>query len=179
MFSALFLDRDGVINRRLPEQYVARPEEVSFLPGVEEGLRLLAPLFRRLIIVTNQQGIGKGLMTEEDLKSVHDFILKHLAKADVHIDAVYFCPDLKSKIGHCRKPNPAMALQAKSDFPDLVFGESLMVGDSVSDVLFGKNLGMKTVRILTRFDEEEHWEEAGVQADYSCSTLVELYELIR
>ncbi len=179
MYSALFLDRDGVINRRIPGEYISRPEEVEFLPDVEEGLRLLSPLFRYVFIVTNQQGIGKGVMSKEDLAVVHDFILDHLAEAGILIDAIYYCPDLKDKAGNCRKPNPAMAWQAKEDFPDLVFGKSLMVGDSLSDVLFGKKLGMKTARILTRFDEEAAWEANEVQADISCDTLVQLYHALR
>ncbi len=176
---ALFLDRDGVINKRLPEAYIRSWEEVEILPGVAEGLRRLCPLFKRTIIVTNQQGIGKGLMTEQELHNIHRRLLRHLAKAGITIDAVYHCPELKSKKNNCRKPAPAMGLQAQADFPEIAFGESLMVGDSVSDVLFGQALGMKTARILTRCDEEERWQNLNPKPDFVAENLIELARLYR
>ncbi len=178
MPSSLFLDRDGVLNERIPGGYVSRPEELSWLPGVEEGLRALQPLFSYTFIVTNQQGIGKGLMDEEDLERVHRHLLRHLAKAGIRIDAIYHCPDLRGRPGNCRKPGPAMALKARADFPGVVFGESLMVGDSVSDILFGQGLGMKTARILTRFDEEEAWQQLQRPPDFVCRDLRELAALL-
>ncbi len=176
-FSALFLDRDGVLNARLPGAYVADPADLEILGGVEEGLRLLQPLFRYTFIVTNQQGIGKGVMSEEDLQRVHERLLEHLAKAGIRIDAIYYCPDLRDKPGNCRKPAPELALRAKRDFPRVSFGESLMVGDSVSDILFGQGLGMKTARILTRFDEEGAWQGLERPPDFVCRDLRELARL--
>ncbi len=177
-FSALFLDRDGVLNARLPGAYVADPADLEVLEGVEEGLRLLQSLFRYTFIVTNQQGVGKGLMSEADLQRVHEHLLGHLAKAGIRIDAIYCCPDLRDKPGNCRKPAPELALRAKRDFPRVAFGESLMVGDSVSDILFGQNLGMKTARVLTRFDEEEAWQDLEQQPDFACRDLRELARLL-
>jgi len=149
----LFLDRDGVINDRLPGAYVRSWEEFAFLPGVLSAIALLRQYYDRIVIVTNQQGIGKKLMTEDDLHRVHQAMLAAIEKAGGRIDAVYFCPDLRSKPQNCRKPAPAMALQAQNDAPEIDFTRSTMVGDSASDMAFGRQLGMATVLIETNGDE--------------------------
>ena len=150
---ALFLDRDGVINRRLPGEYVKKWEEFEWLPGGLEAIVGLAQKFGRVFVVTNQQGIGKGLMTEEMLARIHASLLEEVAAAGGRIDAVYHCPDLSSHKPNCRKPAPAMALQAKREFPEVDFRRSVMVGDSVSDMQFGQALGMFTVLVSTKTDE--------------------------
>lgn len=143
----LFLDRDGVINKRLPGDYVKEPAEFEFLPGVLESIAAFSKLFGRIIIVTNQQGIGKGLMTENDLQKVHQHMLSEIEAAGGHIDAVYHCPGLAEDDPPCRKSNPGMALQAKEDFPEIDFGKSVMIGDSESDMEFGRRLGMKCILV--------------------------------
>ncbi len=154
-YTSLFLDRDGVINRRLPGAYVREWSEFHFLPGVPEAITRLGDFFDRVLVVTNQQGIGKGLMTEEDLYEVHQQMIATLKKEGGRIDGVYFCPDLASKPANCRKPAPAMGYWAQRDFPDIVFEHSVMVGDSLSDMIFGKELGMFTVLITTKEEEAE------------------------
>ena len=143
----LFLDRDGVINRRLPGDYVKSWEEFEFLPGVKESLAKLSGIFGRIIIVTNQQGIGKGLMTEEGLKEIHQKMITEVEAAGGRIDAVYHCPGLAKDNPPCRKPNPGMGLQAQQDFPEIVFNKSVMVGDSPSDMEFGTSLGMNCLYV--------------------------------
>lgn len=152
---SLFLDRDGVINRRIPGAYIRMIEEFEFLPGVLESMSRFSKLFRHLIIVTNQQGIGKGLMTEEDLHQIHRHMSERIMAADGRIDKIYFCSDLATRSGNCRKPSPAMGLKAKKDFPGIDFERSVMVGDSITDVGFGENLGMKTVLIGDRIGFSE------------------------
>jgi len=159
-YTTLFLDRDGVINRRLPGAYVREWPEFEFLPGVPEAIARLRAHFDRVVVVTNQQGIGKGLMSEEDLNKVHRQMRAALEKAGGHIDAVYFCPDLASKPGNCRKPAPAMGHWARRDFPDIDFDRSVMVGDSLSDMVFGKELGMFTVLITTKDEEAKNLASA-------------------
>ncbi|HNR09242.1 MAG TPA: HAD family hydrolase [Saprospiraceae bacterium] len=144
---ALFLDRDGVINRRLPGDYVKTWKEFDFLPGTLRALGLLRPYFDRILVVTNQQGIGKGKMTEADLANIHRNMKKVIRKSGGHIDRVYHCPDLESRQANCRKPNPDMGKWAKADFPEIDFDRSVMVGDTDMDLLFGKNLGMTTILI--------------------------------
>lgn len=144
---SLFLDRDGVINRRIPGDYVKRIEEFNFNPGAAEAIAVFSKIFRYIFVVTNQQGIGKGLMDEYDLAIIHDYMLEKLRQTGGRIDKVYFCPGLAKDNPACRKPQIGMALQAKADFPDVDFSRSLMIGDSVSDIEFGNNAGMTTYYI--------------------------------
>lgn len=143
----LFLDRDGVINDRIIDGYVTKIEEFNFLPNVIEAFKIFKNKFNRIIVVTNQQGVGKGLMTEDDVKKVHDFMINELENRDGKIDKVYFCPQLKSVPDNYRKPSPKMAYMAKEDFPEIDLSKSIMIGDMNSDVEFGKNAGMKTIFI--------------------------------
>ena len=90
----LFLDRDGVINVKLQNRYVEKPEEFKFISGAPEAISKLSKFFKRIIVVTNQQGIGKGIMTIEDLNFLHNYMLIELKKFGVVIDSIYFCPHL-------------------------------------------------------------------------------------
>ncbi|MFH0894338.1 MAG: HAD-IIIA family hydrolase [Bacteroidota bacterium] len=143
----LFLDRDGVINRRLPDDYVKHENEFEFIEGVENAIAVFSKIFHRIIVVTNQQGIGKGLMTEEMLASVHKKMLTGIEKAGGKIDKIYFCKHRKEDNHFDRKPSVGMALKAKHDFPDIHFGYSVMAGDSESDMIFGHRAGMFTALI--------------------------------
>ncbi len=143
----LFLDRDGVINRRPPNDYVKDWAEFQFLPGVLDALPLLSKRFRYIVVVTNQQGIGKKLMTAEDLEDIHDQMIKEVKSAGGHLDAIYFCPDLVTKAANCRKPGLTMARTAQKEFPGINFEKSIMVGDTVTDMQFGKAAGMITVLV--------------------------------
>lgn len=159
----LFLDRDGVINERLPGAYISQWKDFHFTPAAQKTIAQFNSYFARIIIVTNQQGIGKGLMTMEQLLALHAKMIEEIEAANGHIDAIYFCPDLKTKADNCRKPHPGMALQAKEEFPEICFSRSVMVGDSISDIQFGQQLGMKTVLIDTKEDEREQWHLAAKQ----------------
>jgi histidinol-phosphate phosphatase family protein len=142
----LFLDRDGVINLHYPNDYVKRWDEFYFLEGVMDAIKRLSEIFRRIIIVTNQQGVGKALMTEEDLQFIHDEMLKEVRKYGGRIHAIYSAIDLVEKdIKQLRKPNTGMAKRAKKDFPEIDFTKAIMVGDNITDMQFGKSTGMVTV----------------------------------
>lgn len=143
----LFLDRDGVINIRIIDGYVTETEEFVFMPNVIEAFKIFKEKFNRIIVVTNQQGVGKGLMTNEDVRLVHDYMVREVERQGGKIDGIYFCPELKSVPDNYRKPSPKMAYFAKEDFPEIDFSKSVMVGDMNSDVEFGKNVGMKTVLV--------------------------------
>jgi len=143
----LFLDRDGVINRRLVDDYVKSWEEFEFLPGVLEAIAIFSRIFKRIFIITNQQGIGKGLMTEADLQDIHEKMLKEIQAAGGRIDSIYYCPSLAKENSPRRKPNPGMAWMAEKDFPDIEFSKSVMAGDSKSDMEFGRRAGMHCVFI--------------------------------
>lgn len=153
----IFLDRDGVINKRIPNSYVRAKEDFIFFNGVKKTIAKLSKKFNRIIVITNQQGLGKGLMTEEELISVNDYMISEVKKSGGRIDKVYYCSKLTSEKPNCRKPNPDMAIEAKKDFPDIVFTKSIIFGDSISDIEFGKNLGMKTVLIPTKKEEKNQY----------------------
>ena len=114
---------------------------------MQEALKKLASVFGRIIIVTNQQGVGKGLMSGEDVELIHQHMIKEVKKTGGRIDQVYFSPHLKQENSDFRKPGIGMALMAKEDFPEIDFTRSIMVGDSASDMEFGKIAGMITVFI--------------------------------
>ncbi len=145
--SALFLDRDGTLNVRLVDDYVKRPEEFVFIDGTLEALAILSQRFANVFIVTNQQGIGKGLMSVQDLEDIHRPFLQQVEQAGGRIDKIYFCPNLKSDHSFNRKPSIGMALQARHDYPNINLKHSIMVGDSRSDMLFGRRAGMTTVLV--------------------------------
>lgn len=154
----LFLDRDGVLNRRLVDDYVKHPGEFEWLPGVLPALRLLRPRFGRVVVVTNQQGVGKGLMREADLHGIHDVMTAQAAEVGVHFDGIYVCTALAADEDPCRKPAPGMAYAAQADFADISFSRSVMVGDSPSDMAFGRGVGMHCVGIGRRVREEEQYD---------------------
>jgi len=143
----LFLDRDGVINKRLVDDYVKSWEEFEFLENVPETIAHCSHLFGTIVVVTNQQGIGKGLMSDADLRNIHENMTAEIKLHGGRIDKVYYCPKLKDQTPNCRKPLPFMGLQAQKDFPTIDFSKSVMVGDSISDMEFGEALGMHNVYI--------------------------------
>lgn len=143
----LFLDRDGVINKKLDHDYVKHSTEFEFIDGVLPALATLNTIFGNIVVVTNQQCIGKGIITVDDLDLIHKNMLYEISYLKGRIDKVYFAPQLASENHQQRKPNIGMALQAKEDFKNIDFSKSIIVGDSMSDMQFGRNAGMKTVYI--------------------------------
>jgi D-glycero-D-manno-heptose 1,7-bisphosphate phosphatase len=143
----LFLDRDGVINQKIEADYVRNPTQFVFIKNATKAIAAFSQVFGRIVVVTNQQGIGKGIMSEQDLQAIHEKMLQGVKKAGGKIDNIYFSPHLTSENSPMRKPNTGMALQAQHDFPEIDFQKSVMVGDSPSDMEFGARLGMKTVLI--------------------------------
>ena len=141
----LFLDRDGVINRQIKGDYVRSVNQLEILAGVPEAISLLTKKFNRIIVVTNQQGIGKGLMTEENLAQIHHAISFEVSKKGGNIDAFFYAPQLAIESSPYRKPGTAMADLAKTKFPEIDFQKSIMVGDSESDIQFGNKMNMITV----------------------------------
>ncbi len=144
---SIFLDRDGVINSRFLDEVIDTPDKFKFIDGVKESIAYFSEVFNRIIIVTNQQGIGKKLFTEQDIEQIHRKMLAEIKQEGGRIDKIYYCPALKEQNSFYRKPLPGMALKAKKDFPEIEFKRSIMVGDTLSDMKFGKNLKMITVFI--------------------------------
>jgi len=171
----LFIDRDGVINKRIYGGYITKISDFEILDDFQNSIGVFSGHFRRIFVVTNQQGIGKGLMSVEDLEGIHNFLMHQVGKWGGKIDAVYFCPDLKNDLNNCRKPGIKMAEQAKADFPEVDFSESIMIGDTKSDLEFAKNAKMMSVLLLT----EHATDEEKALADVCINSLYELSKLLK
>lgn len=153
----LLLDRDGVINRWLPGDYVTTWDKFTFLPGILESLRKWAGHFRHIFLVTNQRGVGKGRMTQEQLEAVHARMLAEIAAAGGRIDGIYLCTAL-SEDDPRRKPNRGMFDEILAAYPDVRPEKTVMLGDSRYDREFAANCGigfvlMETAEITLRFQE--------------------------
>lgn len=181
MSKAVFLDRDGVINRKAPEgQYVTRWEDFHLLPGVIEGIAKLNRAGVRVIVVTNQRCVAKGLLTESDLKELHGTMCEHFAQAGARIDAIYYCPHGLDAGCDCRKPAPGMLLRA-AKLHNLDLTSSWMIGDSGSDIQAGKNAGCRTVRVLENNSVETRNNPLlPVEADIVATSLLDaVHQILR
>jgi len=147
----LFLDRDGVLNKEIVGSYVTTPEEFEFCENVPKAMQSLAEIFGTVVVVTNQRGVGKGIMTTDTLREIHTDMKAGIFAAGGRIDRVYSCTAVDDR-DHNRKPNTGMALQAREDFPQIDFRKSVMVGNSLSDMEFGKRLAMYTVFLTSKHD---------------------------
>lgn len=143
----VFLDRDGVINEKAPEgDYVRRPEDLRLLESAATGIARLNRAGIRVIVVSNQRGVARGLYSLEDVRTITAKLEQLLAAQGAHINRSYFCPHDEGAC-NCRKPRPGLFEQARADFPEIEAVTSLMIGDSLSDVEFGRGLGMRTIFI--------------------------------
>lgn len=151
---SLFLDRDGVINVENKGTYVTSVEEFVFCDGALDALSSLEGLFGNILVVTNQRGVGRGIMTVDALKEVNKHMTTSVSTEGGRIDKVYACTAVEDD-DHNRKPNTGMGVQAKEDFPEIDYKKSIMVGNNLSDMEFGKRLGMHTVFLTTTNDPVE------------------------
>jgi len=172
MNRAVFLDRDGVINRKAPEgKYVTRWEEIEMLPNVARAIGLLNRCGFLVVVVSNQRCVAKGLLTIRDLESLHKRLSAQLAADGATIDGFYCCPHDFESSCNCRKPAPGMLLEAaKSDRIDLV--SSWMIGDSSIDMEAGRSAGCKTVQVVT------DGETAKVTSEVVAKSLLDAVEQI-
>jgi histidinol-phosphate phosphatase family protein len=168
----LFLDRDGVINKRVYGNYITGIDSFEFLAGAKEAITLLSSYFQFIFVVTNQQGIGKGIMTESNLLDIHTYMCDQIHLAGGKIEKCYFAPNLEGAEDDMRKPKSVMAELAKREFPLIDFHKCVMVGDTDTDIQFGKDLGMKTVRIKAD-------ENIGYDADVTVESLISFAKKIR
>jgi D-glycero-D-manno-heptose 1,7-bisphosphate phosphatase len=176
----VFLDRDGVINRKMPEgQYVTGWQHFELLPGVPESIVRLNQAGLRVLVVTNQRGIALGLYSVADVEHIHQQLQLRLSSLDAHVDGFYFCPHDKRECT-CRKPLPGLFEQAQADFPDIDAGSSLIIGDSLSDIEFGRNIGMYTIFLegdeYARQHQKPGTQRAVALADNCFATLPDAVE---
>lgn len=161
----VFLDRDGVVNRKAPSgAYVISWDQFEILPGVESAIADLNQTHRRVIVVTNQRGVALGRMSESDLRAVHEGLKIYLGSHEAHLDAIYYCPHDVGQCG-CRKPATGLFQRAFTDFPDARAGNSAMIGDSYSDMLAGATMGMKTILIT----DSAHADIRAVELANACA----------
>ena len=151
MFDTLFLDRDGVINKKLEQRYVTNFDEFVFVKNSDVAIRKLHKIFKRILVVTNQQGIGKGIMTEDDLNLLHLQMQRELSIDFDLIDKIYFCPCLEGDDCNCRKPKTGMLENAKLDFPEIKIEDSFLIGDSDSDIIAVKKFVLTTIKVSSEF----------------------------
>jgi D-glycero-D-manno-heptose 1,7-bisphosphate phosphatase len=167
----LFLDRDGVINERVFGGYILNYEDFIFKKGVLETAKELFGKFGRVIVVTNQQCVSKGLISIDSLDLLHQKMIGDFQNAGGRIDQVYAAIERKDEAPFMRKPNSKMAELAQMEFPEIDFKKSIMVGDTDGDLNFGKKLGMKTVLIRSE-------EMTSVEPDLALDQLGHLIEFI-
>lgn len=168
---AVFLDRDGVINTRIPGDYVKRAEEFRFLPDIFEVLPEIHQAGYLAVVITNQRGIGRGLMSRDDLETIHRAMQEELAGRTGHsFDAIYFCPHDHAEHCDCRKPLPGMLVRAAAE-QGIALEDSWMIGDSESDIEAGIAAGCRTARV--------HDGPAGeTRAEISAGSLAEAWKAI-
>lgn len=172
MNRAVFLDRDGVINRKAPDgEYIASRRELVLLPRVLPAVRELHGSGFLVFIVTNQRGIARQRVRPEELESIHSHLLRLFSAAGAPITKIYFCPHEGDC--DCRKPAPGMLLRAAKEY-DIDLGASWLVGDSASDVEAGKRAGCRTTLIQTETDERI----SSLSPDYLAGDLARAVELI-
>jgi len=144
----VFIDRDGVVNQEKKEDYILNREEFHFYDAVEKAFQQLGNKFGKVIIVSNQRGVGRGLMSEADLRDIHFGMQAAIEAAGGRVDKIYYCTNTDNKHPD-RKPNPGMAFHAKREFPGIDLSRSVMIGNKPSDMLFARNAGMYSVFVAS------------------------------
>ncbi len=143
----LFLDRDGVINQD-KSPYTLNAGQFEFYNGVPEAIATLSKIFKYVFVATNQRGVGRKMMTETDLLNIHHKMLTAVSDAGGRIEKIYYCTAVDNT-DHNRKPNPGMAEQALREYPDVQPHTSIVVGNNITDMQFGRNAGFHTVLVHT------------------------------
>jgi D-glycero-D-manno-heptose 1,7-bisphosphate phosphatase len=174
----VFLDRDGVLNRKPPEGgYVTGWEQFHWLAGAVEAIARMNRAGFSLIVVTNQRGIALGLYAEAQLGIIHTNMRHDLARQGARVDAIYYCPHDNGKC-HCRKPDIGLFEQAFRDFPQANAQNSVVIGDSLSDIQAGRRVGMKTIFIRGEADRQKPGADAAANsADAVATSLLQAVEL--
>ena len=172
MVVAIFLDRDGVINKEVG--YLSNPEEFEFIDGSIEALKILKEKGYLLIVITNQAGIARGYYSEEKLNRIHEKMVKILEENQIILDDIYFCPHHPDFTGECdcRKPKPGMILKAKKKF-QINLKKSYMVGDTLKDIETGHNAQCLTVLVLTGYGYEEKDKIGNIKPNFIFKSLLE------
>jgi D-glycero-D-manno-heptose 1,7-bisphosphate phosphatase len=177
----VFLDRDGVINKDpggwTEHGYVTRPEDFHFLPGTLEALKKFKAAGYGCVIISNQQGVGKGYFTEEDLEKVTKKMLEKIKQAGGDVEGVYYCTHAKEENCYCRKPKPGLFQRAKKELNVDLSGKYYL-GDTERDVEAGRTAGLKTILILSGKSSREDVKSWRAKPDVVCDNILEAADLI-
>lgn len=146
MIPAVFIDRDGTIIE--DRDYLQHPEGVTFIPGAAKALRLFDKLGLPVVLISNQSGIGRGIISEQQHAQVHEAFLLQLRHHGCYVDASYYCPHKPDDGCACRKPNPGLLHEAAFDL-GLSLSASFMIGDRLSDIEAGRRAGCRSALVLT------------------------------
>ena len=170
MNTGVFIDRDGTIAHDVP--YCSSPEQFELLPGAGEGIKRLNEIGLKVIVITNQSGIGRGYFTEEMLGRIHTKMKNSLAGCGAHVDGIYYCPHHPDDNCDCRKPKPDLIIKAAKEH-EIELSQSYLIGDSAKDIEAGKAAGCRTILV-------SHTETPAAQkADYVVDTLLEASRLLQ
>ncbi len=180
---AVFVDRDHTVIE--DPGYLADPGAVKLLPGVELAIKSLAQAGYKIVVVTNQSGVARGLLTEEGLQKIHTELRRQLSEKGAHLDAIYYCPfhpegtiERYAHESELRKPQPGMLLKAGREL-DVDLSDSWMVGDSPRDIEAGQRAGCRTVRIRLRASQTPgQGDDEDVQADFTVRNLIDAARVI-
>ncbi|MCL5408662.1 MAG: HAD family hydrolase [Candidatus Omnitrophica bacterium] len=175
----VFLDRDGVISDYTPNDYVKSREEFNFLPSAIDGLKKLVSNCFQIIIISNQAGVNKGLLTMETLDDITKKMQMILKSQGINVLKAYYCPHTTEENCECRKPRAGLFQQADNDFGPIDFSKAFFIGDSSIDIEAGKNIGAKTILVLSgKTKSEEETKEWKCKPDYTAKTLLEAAEIV-
>ncbi|MDR2427505.1 MAG: D-glycero-beta-D-manno-heptose 1,7-bisphosphate 7-phosphatase [Endomicrobium sp.] len=174
---AVFLDRDGTVI--FDKNYLSSPDQVKLYSYAADSINRLRAAGFKVIIVTNQSGVARGMFTEQDLQKIHERFVFLLKKAGAEIDAIYYCPHTDEDSCNCRKPKPGMVLQGAKDF-NIDLEKSYTVGDSIRDYLLGCNTGGKGILVLTGHGKKQQTKitQEKIKPMAMCKTLKDAVSVI-
>jgi histidinol-phosphate phosphatase family protein len=167
-----FLDRDGTIIE--DKVFLGNPDEIEFFPGAIQAIKILRKSGYKIVVISNQSGIGRGILTKEMVKGVNECLLQRLKEKDAPADALYFCPHHPDDSCDCRKPKTGMIKKAVTELK-LDLKNAVVIGDHLCDIQLGKNIGAKTVLVLTGHGKKEldQLENIGVKPDLVAKDLLD------
>jgi D-glycero-D-manno-heptose 1,7-bisphosphate phosphatase len=144
----LFLDRDGVINRPVPGGYVLSWDQFEFIPGALDAIAMLSARFERIVVITNQQCVGKGQISNDQLAAIHRQMSQEIRAAGGRVDGIFVCPHLARAGCDCRKPRTGLIRQARHCFPEIDLRRALLIGDQAADMEMARTAGLPAVQLM-------------------------------
>lgn len=176
MNAAIFFDRDGTIIE--DKGYLNSPEQIEFIPGAVEAIKMLKEAGYKTVVITNQAGVARGLVTEDMLQTIDKVLHKWILSGGTHLDGIYYCPHHPEhgvypyrQVCECRKPHPGLIKRAERDL-NLDLSQSYMIGDKATDIEAGKRVGIKTILVLTGRGQQEK-NELKEKPDFIAENLLE------